>query len=101
MSIISVDQSTVSYSSRLNHSAVIFAFIFHTLDVVVWGNEHECQPRLSESLVGTYRIYQPGTYYSRNPESSYYCAINLFSTLKCSCGYDNILLSYVSEIYQM
>ena len=33
-----------------------------TVDVVIWGNEHECQPRLAESLVGTYRIYQPGTY---------------------------------------
>jgi double-strand break repair protein MRE11 len=31
------------------------------MDVVIWGNEHECQPRLSESLVGTYRIYQPGS----------------------------------------
>lgn len=31
------------------------------MDVVIWGNEHECQPRLSESLVGTFRIYQPGS----------------------------------------
>ena len=30
-------------------------------DVVVWGNEHECQPKLMESLVGTFRIYQPGS----------------------------------------
>lgn len=32
------------------------------MDVVVWGNEHECQPQLMESLVGTFRIYQPGMY---------------------------------------
>jgi len=31
------------------------------MDVVVWGNEHECHPNLEESLVGTYRIYQPGS----------------------------------------
>ena len=31
------------------------------MDVVVWGNEHECQPQLMESLVGTFRIYQPGS----------------------------------------
>jgi double-strand break repair protein MRE11 len=28
------------------------------MDIVIWGNEHECQPRLCESLVGTFRIYQ-------------------------------------------
>jgi double-strand break repair protein MRE11 len=28
---------------------------------VIWGNEHECQPQLTESLVGTYRILQPGS----------------------------------------
>ena len=28
---------------------------------MVWGNEHECQPQLTESLVGTYRILQPGS----------------------------------------
>lgn len=31
------------------------------MDLVIWGNEHECIPRLQESLVGTYRIYQPGS----------------------------------------
>lgn len=31
------------------------------LDLVIWGNEHECQPQLTESLVGTYRILQPGS----------------------------------------
>jgi len=31
------------------------------MDVVVWGNEHECKPRLMESTVGTFRIYQPGS----------------------------------------
>ena len=31
------------------------------MDVVVWGNEHECQPKFMESLVGTFRIYQPGS----------------------------------------
>lgn len=31
------------------------------LDLVIWGNEHECQPNLAESLVGTYRILQPGS----------------------------------------
>lgn len=30
-------------------------------DLVIWGNEHECQPQLTESLVGTYRILQPGS----------------------------------------
>ena len=28
---------------------------------MIWGNEHECQPQLTESLVGTYRILQPGS----------------------------------------
>lgn len=28
---------------------------------MIWGNEHECQPNLAESLVGTYRILQPGS----------------------------------------
>mmetsp|Transcript_8720 Transcript_8720/g.13022 ORF Transcript_8720/g.13022 Transcript_8720/m.13022 type:complete len:810 (-) Transcript_8720:149-2578(-) len=31
------------------------------MDVVIWGNEHECIPTLVESLVGTFRIYQPGS----------------------------------------
>ena len=31
------------------------------MDVVVWGNEHECKPNLDPSLVGTFRIYQPGS----------------------------------------
>jgi double-strand break repair protein MRE11 len=31
------------------------------IDLVIWGNEHECQPNLSESAVGTYRILQPGS----------------------------------------
>jgi double-strand break repair protein MRE11 len=31
------------------------------MDLVVWGNEHESQPALAESLVGTYRIFQPGS----------------------------------------
>jgi double-strand break repair protein MRE11 len=31
------------------------------MDLVIWGNEHECIPKLVESLVGTYRIYQPGS----------------------------------------
>ena len=30
-------------------------------DLVVWGHEHECQIELSESLVGTFRISQPGS----------------------------------------
>ena len=30
-------------------------------DLVIWGNEHESQPQLMESLVGTYRILQPGS----------------------------------------
>jgi len=40
----------------------------------VWGNEHECLPQLTESLVGTYRILQPGssvaTSLSRSESSS-------------------------------
>ena len=31
------------------------------MDLVIWGNEHECQPSLIESLVGTFRIFQPGS----------------------------------------
>lgn len=31
------------------------------MDLVVWGHEHECVIELSESLVGTYRITQPGS----------------------------------------
>jgi double-strand break repair protein MRE11 len=31
------------------------------MDIVIWGNEHECVPNLVESLVGTFRIYQPGS----------------------------------------
>ena len=31
------------------------------IDVVIWGNEHLCIPSLNESLVGTFRIYQPGS----------------------------------------
>lgn len=31
------------------------------MDLVIWGNEHECLPQLQESLVGTYRILQPGS----------------------------------------
>eukprot|EP01036_Dinobryon_divergens_P028379 gene28380-37312_t len=39
------------------------------MDLVIWGNEHECQPNLAESLVGTYRILQPG--------SSIACSLNV------------------------
>lgn len=35
--------------------------VIFSSDLVVWGNEHECQPQLTESLVGTYRILQPGS----------------------------------------
>ncbi len=35
--------------------------IFLYTDLVIWGNEHESVPMLAESLVGTFRIYQPGT----------------------------------------
>jgi len=31
------------------------------MDVVIWGNEHECVPSMVESLAGTFRIYQPGS----------------------------------------
>lgn len=31
------------------------------MDLVIWGNEHECIPSVTESLVGTFRIYQPGS----------------------------------------
>lgn len=30
-------------------------------DLVVWGHEHECQIEFAESLVGTFRISQPGS----------------------------------------
>ena len=32
------------------------------MDLVVWGHEHECQINLQESLIGTFRITQPGKY---------------------------------------
>lgn len=35
--------------------------LYGTVDLVIWGNEHECIPHLQESLVGTYRILQPGS----------------------------------------
>lgn len=31
------------------------------IDVVVWGHEHECRINVQESLVGTFRITQPGS----------------------------------------
>jgi len=31
------------------------------MDLVIWGNEHESLPLIQESLVGTFRIYQPGS----------------------------------------
>ena len=31
------------------------------MDIVIWGNEHESMPYLAESLVGTFRIFQPGS----------------------------------------
>jgi len=31
------------------------------MDVVVWGHEHECLMDLQESIVGTFRITQPGS----------------------------------------
>ncbi len=36
-------------------------FSFLNIDLVIWGNEHECIPNLQESLAGTYRILQPGS----------------------------------------
>jgi double-strand break repair protein MRE11 len=32
-----------------------------TQDLVVWGHEHECVIELSESVVGTFRVSQPGS----------------------------------------
>lgn len=43
------------------------------MDLVIWGNEHECQPQLMDSLVGDYRILQPGSSVAcslSKPESS-------------------------------
>jgi double-strand break repair protein MRE11 len=31
------------------------------INVVIWGNEHECKPELAATSVGTFRIYQPGS----------------------------------------
>ena len=31
------------------------------MDLVVWGHEHECDIELTESVVGTFRISQPGS----------------------------------------
>jgi double-strand break repair protein MRE11 len=31
------------------------------MDLVVWGHEHECQIEMMESVVGTFRITQPGS----------------------------------------
>eukprot|EP01041_Mallomonas_annulata_P006822 gene6822-13821_t len=46
---------------RGQKSCVHESMIPEWMDLVIWGNEHECQPRLNESLVGTFRIYQPGS----------------------------------------
>ena len=31
------------------------------VNVVIWGNEHECKPELAPTSVGCFRIYQPGS----------------------------------------
>ena len=31
------------------------------MDLVVWGHEHECLIEFFESVVGTFRITQPGS----------------------------------------
>ncbi len=37
------------------------SFLPEWLDLVVWGHEHECKIEPTESLVGTFRITQPGS----------------------------------------
>ena len=49
------------YGLTLLWSGIILTALLPDTDIVVWGNEHECQPQLLESLVGTFRIYQPGS----------------------------------------
>lgn len=46
---------------RGKKSCVHESMIPEWMDLVIWGNEHECQPELAESLVGTFRILQQGS----------------------------------------
>lgn len=47
--------------TKVNLFVAYLVFGAGVADLVIWGNEHECQPQLTESLVGTYRILQPGS----------------------------------------
>ena len=60
---------------RRGLTLLLCSFVALPADLVIWGNEHECQPNLAESLVGTYRILQPG--------SSVACSLS--STESASC----------------
>lgn len=42
-------------------STMIESMIPEWMDLVVWGHEHECLITPQESLVGTFRISQPGS----------------------------------------
>lgn len=46
---------------RGSKNCVHETMIPHWMDLVVWGHEHECVIELFESIVGTFRISQPGS----------------------------------------
>merc|ERR1719253_1992873 len=48
-------------SGRGNKNCVHESMIPEWMDLVVWGHEHECLIEPQESLVGTFRITQPGS----------------------------------------
>jgi double-strand break repair protein MRE11 len=48
-------------TGRGNKNCVQETLIPDFCDLVVWGHEHECQIEFAESLVGTFRITQPGS----------------------------------------
>ena len=46
---------------HLNDINFTHRFPYRWMDLVVWGHEHECNIEAQESLVGTFRISQPGS----------------------------------------
>ena len=51
------NRNLVRGSKNCVHESMIPEWV----DLVVWGHEHECLIDPSESLVGTFRIIQPGS----------------------------------------
>jgi double-strand break repair protein MRE11 len=46
---------------RGRKNAIFESMIPEWMDVVIWGHEHECQPRFQESLHGRFRVLQVGS----------------------------------------